>query len=54
MQAMEIYRQAISVANDTKNPRWVAPALLAADTVLCALIIWQVPCKFAFPASRAA
>ena len=51
---MDIYRQAISVAKDTRNTRWVAPALLAADTALCALIIWKVPCRFAFPASRAA
>lgn len=33
------------------NPRhtsWAAPLLILGDAVLCALIIWRVPCEFSF------
>jgi hypothetical protein len=29
-----------------RHTRWVAPLLILGDAVLCALIIWKVPCEF--------
>jgi hypothetical protein len=45
-----IVSQAVGFALDVANgchtlSRFVPPALFALDTVLCALIIWKVPCK---------
>ncbi len=47
--------RAFSFAADVANGRHalsklVAPTLLALDAVLCALIIWKVPCKLQLPA----
>ena len=44
---MELYRHAISVGKDPENSRWLSPLLLTADSALCALIIWKVPCMSA-------
>lgn len=45
-----IYQQAVRLALDVANgqhflSKLVLPALLLADTLLCALVIWRVPCK---------
>ena len=47
---VQVYNLAVIVANG-RHPlsKLVPPALLAADVLLCALIIWKVPCKQPFP-----
>jgi len=44
------HEQAIQLALDVANgrhflSRLIPPALLLADALLCALVIWKVPCK---------
>ena len=48
---MDLYKRAIDIARDPKHTRWLAPLLILADTALCALIIWKIPCKEASRAS---
>ena len=43
---MELYRRAVSMSRDPGISRWLSPLLLTADSALCALIIWKVPCMF--------
>ena len=43
--AMGLFHQAIDLASNPKNTRWLSPLLLLADAALCALIIWKVPCE---------
>lgn len=44
---MDLYRQANEVASDSKHTRWLSPLLLLADSGLCALIVWKIPCELA-------
>jgi hypothetical protein len=44
-RTFDLYQQAINLSTDPKNTRWLSPLLLAVDALLCALIIWKVPCK---------
>lgn len=43
--AMDLYHQAIDLASKPKHTRWLSPVLLVADALLCALIIWKIPCE---------
>ena len=45
-----IYTQAVNFVLDVANGRsvlskFIPPALLALDVVLCGLVIWKIPCK---------
>ncbi|KAI9796849.1 MAG: dolichyl-P-Man:Man(5)GlcNAc(2)-PP-dolichol alpha-1,3-mannosyltransferase [Candelina submexicana] len=40
---MNLVQEGMGLATDRKHTRWLAPALLAVDAVLCALIIWKIP-----------
>lgn len=51
--AMDLYHQAIDLASNPKHTRWLSPLLLLADAVLCALIIWKIPCELWSPSSCA-
>lgn len=48
---MNLYHRGIDLATNPKHTQWLSPVLLVADTVLCALIIWKIPCEQAFRAS---
>ena len=50
---MDLYKRAISIARDPTHTTWLVPLLILADTALCALIIWKIPCKQASQASQA-
>lgn len=39
---MDVYRHALALASTTKT-KWLSFLLLAADSVLCGLIIWKIP-----------
>ncbi|KAI9741441.1 MAG: dolichyl-P-Man:Man(5)GlcNAc(2)-PP-dolichol alpha-1,3-mannosyltransferase [Claussenomyces sp. TS43310] len=41
--ARDIYDAATDLAVNPKHTRWLVPALLALDAILCGLIIWRVP-----------
>lgn len=41
---MSLYTQAIDLLTNPKHTIWLSPTLLALDAVLCALIIWKIPC----------
>jgi hypothetical protein len=43
--AMEYYNIGVDLLTNPKRSRWVIDSLLVGETVLCALIIWKVPCK---------
>jgi hypothetical protein len=45
MSVSTVYYYTLGVAIDPKHMKWLAPLLLAVDAVLCALIIWKIPCK---------
>jgi alpha-1,3-mannosyltransferase len=52
---LPIHQKAIRLVLDVANGRHalsklIPPALLLADALLCALVIWKVPCKL--PPSR--
>lgn len=34
-----------------RHTRWIAPLLVLGDVLLCALIIWKIPCEFTIPPS---
>nr|OQO20250.1 hypothetical protein B0A51_13398 [Rachicladosporium sp. CCFEE 5018] len=40
---MDLIREGISIAQDPKQIRWIRPALVASDAVLCLLIVWKIP-----------
>ncbi len=42
---MDLYKKGIDLAINPKHTRWLSPLLLVADAVLCALIIWKIPCE---------
>jgi hypothetical protein len=42
---MDYYNNAVDILTNPKHSRWVADCLLLAETVLCALVVWKVPCK---------
>lgn len=42
---MEFYKKGVDLAINPKHTRWLSPLLLVVDAVLCALIIWKIPCK---------
>ena len=42
---MEYYNIGVDLLTNPKHSRWVADCLVLGETVLCALIIWKVPCK---------
>lgn len=42
---MGYFDLAANVLTNPKHSRWVADCLLVGEAVLCALIIWKVPCK---------
>lgn len=42
---MDVYRHALALASTTKT-KWLSFLLLAADSVLCGLIIWKIPCTW--------
>lgn len=42
---MEYYNIGVDLLTNPKHSRWVIDSLLVGETVLCALIIWKVPCK---------
>lgn len=33
------------LASNPKHTRWIGPLIISGEAVLCALIIWKVPCK---------
>ena len=41
---MDLLKQALNIAGDPKQTRWICPLLLLADAVLCCLVVWKVPC----------
>lgn len=41
---MEQIRQVLRLARDPKQSKWIAPLLLATDAILCAAIIYKIPC----------
>jgi len=41
-----LYSQAVDLAINPQHTKWLCPALLALDAVLCSLIIWKVPCTY--------
>ncbi|KAI9870310.1 MAG: dolichyl-P-Man:Man(5)GlcNAc(2)-PP-dolichol alpha-1,3-mannosyltransferase [Pleopsidium flavum] len=40
---MDLYAQTIDLLTNPKHTKWLSPALLAFDALLCALIIWKIP-----------
>ncbi len=42
---MDLYKKGLDLAINPKHTRWLSPLLLAADAVLCALIIGKNPCE---------
>lgn len=42
---MDYYNNAVDILTNPKHSRWVTDCLLLAETVLCALVVWKVPCK---------
>jgi hypothetical protein len=42
---MDYYNNVVAILTNPKHSRWVTDCLLLAETVLCALVIWKVPCK---------
>jgi alpha-1,3-mannosyltransferase len=36
----------VDLLTNPKHSRWVTDCLLVGETVLCALVIWKVPCKY--------
>jgi hypothetical protein len=42
---MDYYNIVVDILTNPKHSRWVTDCLLLAETVLCALVIWKVPCK---------
>jgi len=42
---MDLVKKGLSIAQDHRQTRWIAPLLLLADVALCGLIIWKVPCE---------
>ena len=45
---MDIAKKGLNALRDPQYSRYVAPALLLFDAVLCGLVVWKVPCKFLF------
>ena len=45
MDLQSLYNRGIDLVTNPKHTRWLAPLLQIADSCLCALIIWKVPCK---------
>jgi alpha-1,3-mannosyltransferase len=41
---MELLAQVKDLLTNPKHTRWMCPLLVAADAVLCGLIIWKIPC----------
>jgi hypothetical protein len=39
----------LDLATNPKHLRWLCPLLLAADAILCVLIVWKVPCRPSSP-----
>lgn len=42
---MNIYGRAFALASTTQT-KWLSFLLLTADSVLCGLIIWKIPCTW--------
>ena len=42
---MDYYNNAVDILTNPKHSRWVTDCLLLAEAVLCALVVWKVPCK---------
>ena len=42
---MDLWRMWLDLCTNPKHLIWLCPLILAADTVLCALIIRLVPCE---------
>lgn len=44
--AHDILAQGLDILTNPKHTRWIAPLLLAVDAVLCAVVVWKVPCMY--------
>lgn len=42
---MDFYRRTLALAGTTQT-KWFSLLLLTADSILCGLIIWKVPCTW--------
>lgn len=42
---MELKHLLGDLCMNPRHTRWIAPLLILGDAVLCALIIWRVPCE---------
>ena len=41
---MDLVKQALHIASDPRQNRWICPLILLADAALCCLVVWKVPC----------
>lgn len=50
---MNYLDQIKDLLTNSKHTKWICPLLILADALLCALIIWKIPCTLsAFPPYR--
>jgi alpha-1,3-mannosyltransferase len=45
---MGAYSFILDILSNPKHSLWIAPLLVAADAVLCGLVIQKIPCKLSF------
>lgn len=43
---MDLIRLIYDVLFNPRHTKWIAPLLVLGDTLLCALVIWKIPCEY--------